>query len=399
MIKKIAEFKVDWDSLARGFALGGLGGLGWMGANKLGGQALESVFHPDVNDDIVVYYDSEQVEDEDEDKPINYKYANEKNPAGYTLGIGSRLYNYFAGDPVDPGPKSVMKTSPLGSGFWGAVGAIPGVYAAIKGVQVLEGIVQKREFAAAIKDIERDINRGKEEDQEKKAFERKIYKFAVLKEYVAGFNSSLEKEAAVNPEFKTKLAEVYQSQKKMLKAGLHDVGIVKQAMEKQALPQVIEIPWRIGTGILSHYGSIMGSLVPLGYLAGHNLAKFYWPLDEKKTPPRILFKEKKKKKKKGLVKKSVALPPVTTMTQLLGAGYLIDLVRRTMGTSIADQLAYQLYPNQDPFGFKRLEEKKKKPEQSPVLPDLGGGLVRAGPGQLLREGELEKALSNIGGAK
>lgn len=366
-MEKNAGFHIDWESLAKGFALGGLGGLGWMGANKLGSAALEKIFYPNTNDDIIVYYDPEKTEEEDEDKAINYKYAS----AGDTAG----------------------QTSPMGSGFWTAIGAVPGVYAAIKGVQALEGIVQEKEFRRAIQDIEQDINKGEKKDQEKQAFEKKIYKFAVLKEYISSFNKELEKEAAASPEFKIKLGKLYKSQEKMFRTVLHDAQIEKQAFEKQAggtwWPSAMEVPWQVAKNILGQYGPLMGALVPIGFLSGHHLAKFYWPIEEKKTPPRILFKEKKKKKKKGLEKKSIDTSTITAMTQLLGAGYLVDLVRRTMGDSIAKQLSHQLYPNQDPFRLKQVEE-KKKPTKLSGLPDLGKQDTMAGPGQFVRVDELEQ---------
>jgi hypothetical protein len=424
-MKKDAGFHIDWESLAKGFALGGLGGLGWMGANKLGSAALEKIFYPNTNDDIIVYYDPEKTEEEDEDKAINYKYASAGDIAGwirkrkpgkgwletlwsYVPSVSTEMlrkslvhpeYGFLSGSSPAPAPAPAPAlapappSSPMGSGFWTAIGAVPGVYAAIKGVQALEGIAQEKEFRRAIQDIEQDINKGEKKDQEKQAFEKKIYKFAVLKEYISSFNKELEKEAAASPEFKIKLGKLYKSQEKMFRTVLHDAQIEKQAFEKQAggtwWPPAMEVPWQVAKNILGQYGPLMGALVPIGFLSGHHMAKFYWPIEEKKTPPRILFKEKKKKKKKGLEKKSIDTSTITAMTQLLGAGYLVDLVRRTMGDSIAKQLSHQLYPNQDPFRLKQVEE-KKKPTKLSGLPDLGKQDTMAGPGQFVRVDELEQ---------
>lgn len=257
-----------------------------------------------------------------------------------TAGIGTNEYLKHVDrqaaaqalkDKISPPPvitkKDIVNERPAGTGFYWAAGLPIGAYLTHYLMKRLEKIKQDKEFASEVGNIEEEIGQQRQKKMRKtSAANPNFSKEETVRQYLKGFTLAMRKEAGI----------------------LDSVG---DAIGSGA-NMVAETPGYL-YDFIRLYPELLGVLAPTGFLAGQHLTQLYYPEEKDTNMPNVVFTSKKKKKMKK------AGMDTSTASQMLGAGYLLDLIRRDMGDDYLQKFLQEQY-GAAPEDFKTDQPPKKK---------------------------------------
>jgi len=259
--------------------------------------------------------------------------------------------------------QNAVDTSGITDNFWYGMSVVPGMYVTHKLIKNLEDIAQEKEFQRLSKDIEQKIEEKSKQDQYEeleKDSSYKDYKHYTISEYIRGFNEQLVKIAQEDKELKAKIT----------KSGEHYLGLMNKSANiiGDAWTAGVEAPFSFTAGLIKKYPALLGTLIPLGWLTGLHTARYMHPLsvDEDDLLADVVFEKKKKKKtKKASLEKDAV--DASILTQLVGTGYIVDLIRRSLGENYANMFLQQYMDNMSKntnFNIIQKPQRSKKNEQA-----------------------------------